>query len=141
MLTTPSNGPYAPIVLFAYARPDHTRRTVEALKRNSLAGESDLTVFSDASITPEKQQAVDAVRAYLTTITGFRSVTIKYRPENYGLAKSIIQGVTEMLRQSERIIVLEDDMVTSAHFLTYMNEALERYADDERIASIHAYVY
>lgn len=141
MLTTFSHSPCAPIVLFAYARPDHTRRTVDSLMRNSLVSEADLIVYSDAARTPEKQHAVDAVRAYLATITGFRSVTIKHRPENYGLAKSIIQGVTEVLQQSDRIIVLEDDMVTSAHFLTYMNEALERFADDERVASIHAYVY
>ena len=132
---------FAPIVIFTYCRPEHTRRTVKSLLMNPHAGESDLIVYSDAARTSEKQQAVDAVRAYLATITGFRSVTIKLRPENYGLAQSIIQGVTEVLQQSDRIIVLEDDMVTSPHFLTYMNEALERYADDERVASIHAYVY
>ena len=131
----------APIVLFTYCRPDHTRRTVESLLKNRLVSESDLIVYSDAARTPEKQQAVDAVRAYLGTISGFRSVTVKHRPENYGLARSIIQGVTEVLQQSDRIIVLEDDMVTSPHFLPYMNEALERYADDERVVSIHAYVY
>jgi hypothetical protein len=132
---------YAPIVIFTYCRPDHIRRTVESLLTNRLVSESDLIVYSDAARTPEKQQAVDAVRAYLGTISGFRSATIKHRPENYGLAKSIVQGVTEVLQQSDRIIILEDDMVTSPHFLTYMNEALERYADDERVAGIHAYVF
>ena len=131
----------APIALFTYCRPDHIRRTVEALLRNSLAGESELIVFSDAARTPDKQQAVDEVRAYLETITGFRSITIKHRPENYGLAKSIIEGVTQVLQQSERIIVLEDDMVTSPYFLTYMNEGLEQYADEAKIASIHGYIY
>jgi hypothetical protein len=131
----------APITLFTYSRPDHTRRTVECLLQNTLASESDLIVYSDAARTVEKQPAVDEVRAYLKTITGFHSVTIRLRPENFGLAKSIIQGVTEVIQQTDRIIVLEDDMVTSPHFLTYMNEALERYADDERVASIHGYVY
>lgn len=131
----------SPIVLFTYSRPDHTRRTVVSLARNVLASESDLIVYSDATSTSEKQQSVDQVRAYLTTITGFRSVTIHHRSHNFGLAKSIIHGVTEVLQKAERIIVLEDDMVTSPHFLTYMNEALERYADDERVVSIHGYVY
>lgn len=131
----------APITLFTYSRPDHTRRTIEALLKNSLASESDLIVYSDAARTTEKQAAVDEVRAYLATISGFHSVTIKHRSENYGLAKSIIQGVTEVLQESDRVIVLEDDIVTSPHFLVYMNEALERYAQDERVASIHAYVY
>jgi len=131
----------APITLFAYSRPDHTQRTVEALQKNLLASESDLIIYSDAARSPAKQAAVDEVRSYLATIAGFRSVTINHRPENYGLAKSIIQGVTEVLRQSDRIIVLEDDLVTSPFFLTYMNEALDRFAEDERVASIHGYVY
>lgn len=130
-----------PITLFTYARPDHTRRTVESLLRNPQAQEHDLIVFSDAARTPEKQAAVDEVRAYLDSISGFRSVTIHHRPHNLGLAKSIIGGVTQVLVDHERIIVLEDDMVTSPHFLAYMNEALNRFADDERVISVHGYVY
>lgn len=131
----------SPIAIFVYSRPDHARRTIEALLKNPLACESDLIVYSDAARTLEKRAAVLEVRAYLETISGFRSVTIKYRSENYGLAKSIIHGVTEVLQQSDRVIVLEDDIVTSPYFLAYMNEALELYAHDERVASIHGYLY
>jgi len=131
----------APIVLFTYSRSDHTRRTVESLLQNQLSQESDLIVFSDAPRTLDKQARVDEVRAYLNTITGFRSITIHHRPHNFGLAKSIIEGVTEVLKDHDLVIVLEDDIVTSPYFLTYMNEALERYADDERVVSIHGYVY
>lgn len=141
MLTGPADSPCAPIVLFAYDRPDHLRRTVESLLGNSLAGNSDLIVYADAAPTPEKSPRVAAVRAYLATIAGFRSVIVRPRAENFGLARSIIEGVAEVLQQSERIIVLEDDMLTSPHFLSYMNEGLARYADDERVVSIHAYVY
>ena len=131
----------APITLFTYARPDHTQRTVEALLRNPGVNEHHLIVYSDAPRTPDKAQSVAAVREYLQTVTGFRSVTIHPRPQNYGLAKSIIEGVTEVLLRYERIIVLEDDMVTSPHFLSYMNEALEKYADEDHVVSIHGYVY
>jgi hypothetical protein len=130
-----------PITLFTYARPDHTQRTVEALQRNTGVNEHDLIVYSDAPRTPDKAQAVAAVRGYLQTISGFRSVTIHHRPHNFGLAKSVIEGVTEVLSNYERIIVLEDDMVTSPHFLSYMNKALDRFADDERVISVHGYVY
>jgi hypothetical protein len=131
----------APIVLFTYRRPVHIRRTVEALLANPHARDSQLHVYSDAGTTPSAQADVDAVRAYLATITGFRSVTIRPRAVNFGLARSIVEGVTEVLAEHESAIVLEDDMVTSPHFLTYMNDALRQYATDERVASIHAYVY
>lgn len=129
----------APILLFAYARPVHVRRTIEALRCNFLSNLSDLIVFSDGAASLNKQENVDEVRSCLANITGFRSVTIHHRSQNYGLAKSIIEGVTQVLSEYDRLIVLEDDMVTSPYFLTYMNEALERFAEDERIISVHGW--
>jgi len=130
-----------PIALFTYNRPEHTRRTIEALLRNSEAGEHDLIIYSDAALTSDKQSSVEEVRSFIKTIKGFSSVTIHHRPHNFGLAKSIIDGVSEVLLKHETIIVLEDDMVTSPHFLSYMRDGLNRYSNDDRVISIHAYVF
>lgn len=131
----------SPVVLFVYNRIDHTRRTVNALLSNILANDTDLIIFSDAARSLNQETSVNEVRAYLQSIKGFRSVAIHHRPYNFGLAKSIINGVTQILAVHERIIVLEDDMVTSPYFLTYMNDALDKYADDDKVISIHGYVY
>lgn len=120
----------APVVLFAYARPDHTRRTLAALATNPLADQSDLIVYADAAQREADAEAVRAVRALVRSATGFRSVTIVERPENFGLARNIIEGVTEVCNHYGRVIVLEDDIVTSPSFLSFMNAALERYADE-----------
>lgn len=132
---------YAPVALFVYNRPDHTRRTIDALRQNKLANDTELTIFSDAPKSEAQADAVREVRKYVREVEGFKSVTIVKRETNLGLARSIIDGVTTIVNKYGRIIVLEDDMVTSPYFLTYMNEALEKYADDERVASIHGYVY
>jgi len=131
----------APIALFTYSRLEHTRLTVEALLRNFSVENHDLIIFSDAASSPEQQFAVNQVRSFLETITGFRSVTIHHRAHNFGLAKSIIEGVTQVLSSYDRIIVLEDDIVTSPYFLTYMNQSLDRFVDDQRVISIHGYLY
>jgi len=131
----------APVALFVYARPDHASRTVEALLDNPEAADTDLIVFSDAAKTPDKSAAVEEVRYYVDSIQGFRSVTVNRRPFNFGLAKSIIEGVTQVLRKHDSVIVLEDDMITSPHFLAYMNDGLSRYANDERVISLHGYMY
>lgn len=131
----------APVTLFVYNRPDHTRRTVEALRANVLANESDLIIFSDAPKSEAQAGNVREVRKYIREIAGFRSLTVIERETNYGLARSMIDGVAAILNKYGRIIVLEDDMVTSPYFLTYMNEALEKYADNDRVVSIHGYVY
>lgn len=131
----------SPIVLFVYERPDHARQTVESLLKNPEAANSDLIVFSDSARTPDKEEVVQLVREYVAGIVGFRSLTVRHRPYNFGLAKSIVEGVTQVLADHERVIVLEDDIVTSPHFLRYMNEALDRFAEEERVISVHGYVY
>lgn len=131
----------APIALFTYNRPEHTRRTVEALAKNELAAESDLIIFSDGPKDAAGAVKVKAVRDYLRTVSGFKSVVINEKEKNRGLANSIIDGVTEIVNKYGRIIVLEDDMVTSPYFLRFMNDALELYKDEEQVISIHGYMY
>jgi len=131
----------APILLFVYNRPEHARKTVDALKKNDLATESDLIIFSDAAESAKEKERVDAVRGYVKGITGFASIKIIERENNFGLAKSIIDGVTSTINIYERVIVLEDDLVTSPFFLKYMNSALNFYKNFPSVASIHGYVY
>lgn len=129
----------APIVIFAYNRPWHLQQTVEALKRNEIAGESVLFVFSDGPKGNRDIEGVEKVRMYARTITGFKNITVIERDQNLGLANSIIPGVTEVVNDYGSIVVLEDDMVTSPYFLRYMNDGLRVYEDEEKVASIHAY--
>jgi hypothetical protein len=131
----------APIALFVYRRLQHTRQTVDALRANELAAESDLHIYSDAPKSADAAESVQAVREYIRTITGFRHVRIIEQPRNVGLAQSIISGVSEICQQAGRVIAVEDDLVTSESFLSYMNQALDLYEHDERVASIHGYCY
>lgn len=131
----------APIVLFVYNRPTHTRQTVEALQKNALSTDSDLIIFSDAPKKPEAAEAVREVRQYIHQIEGFKSITIVERENNIGLARSIIDGVTKVVNMYGRIIVLEDDLVTSPYFLNFMNMALETYQDDDKVMHISGYMF
>jgi hypothetical protein len=131
----------APVALFVYNRPWHTRQTVEALLANAKASKTPLYIFSDAPKDIEASKDVAEVRTYIRSIAGFESVTIIEREANFGLARSIIDGVTRLCEQYGRVIVMEDDLVTSPYFLKFMNEGLERYQDDHRVISIHGYVY
>lgn len=132
---------YSPIALFVYNRPEHTRKTVEALLRNPEASESELFIFSDGSKSRGENKTVEDVRNYIKTITGFKAIHIIPSPDNLGLSKSIVSGISRVLETHDRIIVLEDDLVTSPHFLAYMNEGLDIYEKEEGVISIHGYVY
>ena len=132
---------YSPIVLFTYNRPWHTQQTIEALQKNELASESELIIYSDEAKNQNARQSVDEVRAYLDNISGFKKVTIIRRDKNWGLANSIIDGVTNIVNQYGRIIVLEDDLVTSPFFLKFMNDALEFYKNEKRVWHISGWNY
>jgi len=134
------NNP-VPIAIFCFNRLDHLVSTIDALRQNSMAEVSPIFIFSDGARNDFEREAVDAVRRYICTIEGFGPINIIHRECNYGLAKSIISGVNAVLKSFDRIIVLEDDMVSSPHFLHYMNEALDIYSQDDRVACIHGYTY
>jgi len=131
----------APICLFTYNRIKETKKTVEYLKNNKLANKSILFIFSDGAKDQNEIDTILKVRKYLRTINGFLKIKIIERPSNYGLANNIINGVTKILKTYEKIIVLEDDLITGKYFLTFMNDALNLYERNEKVISINGYSY
>ena len=131
----------APVILFVYRRLYQTQQTVAYLKRNKLATESDLFIFSEFPKTPEFENEVKQVRDYIKTIDGFKSITIVERPVFFGLANSVIAGVTSVFEKYDRVIVLEDDIITSPVFLEYMNAGLAKYESDNKIYSVTGFCY
>lgn len=131
----------APIALFVYNRPEHTRRTLNYLKNNLLADESRLYIFSDAAKTDADIANVDEVRALLKNVEGFKAVKVIERKTNLGLANSIIAGVTQLVNEYEKVIVFEDDLLSSPYTLTYFNQALSHYTGIEKVMHIGAYMY
>jgi hypothetical protein len=131
----------APVVMFVFARPDHTRRALESLCANDLAPRTHLTVFADGPRNAADVDKVAATRNLVRGIRGLASVRLVERATNLGLASNVIAGVSEMCDRHGRVIVLEDDLVLSPYFLRFMNDALDCYADDERVASVHGYCY
>ncbi|MCM0758032.1 glycosyltransferase family 2 protein [Sporomusa sphaeroides DSM 2875] len=138
----------APIVLFVYNRPQHTRLTLEALQKNILAEETELYIFSDSpKITGNDEkdaktiELVAEVRNVIRRFTGFKKVNIREQECNQGLANSIISGVTEIIHQYGKVIVVEDDLVSSPYFLSYMNNALAFYENEQRVFNISAFSF
>jgi hypothetical protein len=129
----------APIALFVYDRPGHTKKTVEALLGNELAKDSDLIVYSDGPKDDRAKVPVGEVRNYLKSVKGFRSIRIVEKPKNEGLARSVISGVSETVNRFGKAIIMEDDIVTSPYFLKYMNDALNLYEREDAVMSICGY--
>ncbi|WP_170452960.1 sugar transferase [Ruegeria arenilitoris] len=129
----------APVCVFAFNRPEHTRRTLEALAQSPLAASTSLTVFIDGPRNAAEKPIVDAVAQVAETQQGFASIELRRRDRNAGLAVSIEEGVSQMMAEHGRAIILEDDILTSPAFLQYMNLALERYKDTPDVWHIAGY--
>jgi FkbM family methyltransferase len=134
----------APIILFAYNRPRLARRTLESLAANDMAAGSELYIFSDGpreSATEEDRERIGQVRALARERNWCGKVHIMESPVNKGLAASVIDGVSQVIAKAGRVIVIEDDVLLSPHFLNYMNGALDCFENEEKILSIGSWNY
>ena len=129
----------APICLFVYNRIDETKLTIDSLKNNFLAQQSDLIIFSDGPKAQNNLKLINDIRGYLKKINGFKSIKIYESSTNKGLAQSVIYGVTLILNQHDKVIVLEDDLITTPNFLDFMNQGLEEYSKNNRVMSINGF--
>ncbi|MEY0234617.1 glycosyltransferase [Providencia manganoxydans] len=131
----------APICLFVYNRCSHTKKTIESLKKNRIAATTEIFIFSDAAKTKAHEKDVAAVRKYIQSVSGFKKINIILADNNKGLANSIIDGVSYVMKKNESVIVFEDDLITSPVTLEYLNIMLDTYKDNNQIMSITSYNY
>ena len=131
----------APVAIFCYKRLEHLKKAIRALQDNPESQSTELFIFADGAKSLNEYHAVNAVRAFIKTIKGFKKITIHESDYNMGLSQSIIQGITYVLDSFDRIIVLEDDMIVSDSFLCFMNSALQYYVGETKVGCIHGYSY
>jgi hypothetical protein len=132
----------APIVLFVYKRPVHTRKVLDALAKCKESRNSILYIFADGpkeKISYDEMRNIKEVRDLVNSENRFLSIKIVFAEKNKGCAKSIIDGVDHVIEKHGKIIVLEDDIVVSNGFLEYMNFCLKYFKDEEEIASVNAF--
>jgi len=131
---------YAPIALFIFNRPDHTRQTIESLKKCPEYGDSPLYIFCDGPRSSAEQLIVRQARNAARYLVENKAIFVE-SDVNKGLANSIIEGVGYLCGKYGRVIVVEDDLIVSQAFLTYLNAALEKYADYEKVMQISAHMF
>lgn len=131
---------YAPVLIFAYRRPEHLRNTLASLMRCAGFQESPVIVHADGPRGTAENEAVMATREVARSMLGERA-EYHFSEANRGLSESVISGVSETLGRFGRVIVVEDDLELSPAFLTFMNAALDRYADAENVYQVSGYMF
>lgn len=134
----------APIVLFVYNRPWHTRKTLESLEANDLSKESELFIYADGpkeNATSEQLEKIKETRSLIREKNWCGKINIIEREKNMGLANSVITGVSEIINKFGKVIVLEDDLLLSKNFLRYMNDALNLYEKNDKVMQVSGYMF
>ena len=131
---------YAPVAIFTYNRPAHTKRLLESLRECELVDKSHVRIYCDGPKNPDHVDGVVETRRIISENAPTGAEIIE-RDKNLGLARSVISGVTELCEEYGQVIVLEDDLVLSTHALGFLNDALNRYSEEDRVMHVSAYMY
>jgi len=131
----------APIALFVYNRPEHTKRCLKSLSENLGFSDSKLYIYCDGPKDGSDRENVKEVVDIANDANKYGNVQVVVRLSNYGCAQSIIDGVTQILEKYKSVIVVEDDLVLSKYFLNYMNTALNYYEKNTNVMQISGYMY
>lgn len=129
----------APVLIVTYDRLEHLKQTISSLQSNIYAKKTDLFIASDFQRSDLEANKITAVRKYLKTISGFKSVTVFVRKKNYGVVENCNLALQFIFDQFDQFIIMNDDLVTAPGFLKFINEALERYGEKEDVFSITGY--
>lgn len=134
-------GLCAPVLIGTYTRFLHLKKTTEALALNSLAASTDLYIASDAARTPDEWEAVENIRRYISKLVGFKSVTLISREKNLGSSANYREAANYILSKHDRIIVMEDDIVTGREYLRFINDGLNIYDQHSDVFCVSGYMW
>ena len=130
----------APILLFAYNRPNHFKQALNALIKNKETKDSILYICIDGPRNTEDKINQKIMFDYIETIrTEFQNINIVKQNSNLGLAKNMIHNVTNIINKHDKLIVIEDDCVVSEAFLEFMNKALAYYEPHKKVWHISSH--
>ena len=131
----------APVIIFAYNRPDHFLNLMNSLESNDIASKSDIYVFIDGVAENSHLDSNHKVIEISERDWKFQSVKIIKRDSNLGLKENIITGISEIIDMHNKVIVLEDDLVVGKYFLNFMNHSLNKYENEDRVWHINGFNY
>jgi GT2 family glycosyltransferase len=136
----PVNKKQTPLAVFTYNRPSHAEKLFESLARCERLDECSVRIYCDGPKKIDQVPRIEESRAVARTWAKRLGAEVVERGRNRGLARSIVEGATELCEDHGRVIVVEDDFVLSPDFLDYMLQALDRYENEEAVFQVSGYM-
>jgi hypothetical protein len=131
----------SPIAIFAFNRPDHLRELINSLKQNPEFCNSDLYIFIDGPRNETEKAQIEKVKDVVASEIEHLNCEVNLQTTNRGLSRSLLSGIDHIFEKHDRIIVLEDDLIVSPHFLDFCNRGLNIYESNNQVGSIQGFTY
>jgi len=132
---------HCPIVIFLYKRPHHAQQLLDSLQKCSRLEECEVFIYCDGVKKPADAAGVQETRSIADEFASRNNASVVKRGQNMGLARSIVDGVSQMCAQFGRVIILEEDFILHPYFLDFMLQSLDRYADEEKVAQVAGFSF
>lgn len=130
---------HTPVLLVAFNRPEHTRRTLEAIM---VAKPKDLYVFQDGAREGNEndvKKCAEVRQVVEELIAGTQTrLHLNCSEKNLGCGPGPASGITWFFGQVEQGIIVEDDCVLSPSAFPYYECLLDRFKDNSRVSAITA---
>jgi hypothetical protein len=129
------------IAVFCYKRAAKLKTSMEALLQNPECASMDVIFFCDGYKGEHDKAGVEATRAYIDSLTGFRSITKHYRERNFSTGPNFKTGITYLCDNYDRFIVVEDDLVVTPNYVRYLLDALDFYKEEQSVFCITGFAF
>ncbi|WP_461784782.1 hypothetical protein [Prosthecobacter sp.] len=133
----PQNSSTLAVTVIAYRRADKLHLLLE-----TLATYIDLHVhiFCDgARSETEQQECFEVQRIAKKFESKHRFFEVTIRDRNYGLNQNICKSITESLQDNAFTLVLEEDVIPTSEFLSFLKQAEPMHRNNPEVFSIAGY--
>ncbi|MBF7072232.1 hypothetical protein ISG33_02300 [Glaciecola sp. MH2013] len=134
-----SKGLKIAVVFFAFNRPDKLKNTIKSYLSCFNAQTDDIFVYIDGPRNLKERVLTN--ECFQVSSELISQATIISREDNLGLKHSIHGGISDVLKQYEAVIVIEDDLKLEPEFYNYMRTGLIKYDGNEKVYQISGYNY
>jgi hypothetical protein len=122
-----------PILIVAHRRVATTQQVVDAV---IASGSDDVWGFVDGGRNAQEWAQVSEVVELLNDAPWSGQFHLRAMPENVGVSRGGPMAIDWVLRERERVAILEDDCVPTEEFFEFARLMLDRYEEDPRVAVI-----
>lgn len=124
-----------PVLILGYMRFDGILRNLESCK-NAGISKVYLSVDGAKDIESQELQRRELDRIQRLAETQGIKLFLRHRHSNAGLAVAVIEGISWFFENEEFGVILEDDLVISSDFFSFVTQALHLFKDQNRVALV-----